>query len=242
MMLSMADRAFRLMAVAPIEGCLVEFGVYQGAGLASMARLAGKYLSALPPIYGFDSFSGMPASGERLEGALEKFWAPGTFSDTSLESVEARLRGEGVQARLVKGVFSELRPLAEYAIRNVRFAHLDGDIYEGYRDALRLLTPHLTLGTVLLFDETVPPTEWRYQSVREHGQRALREWEQQTGFNLHRIRFEWTAELCVLVDEDYLRTNWKVIVRLRKDTIQESLGNIARILLAKELEPRVHLD
>ena len=40
----LADRAFRLMAAAPVPGCLVEFGVYQGHGLCALARLARRYL------------------------------------------------------------------------------------------------------------------------------------------------------------------------------------------------------
>src|SRR5947209_16273178 len=112
------------MAAAPVPGCLVEFGVYQGHGLCALARLARRYLPDVPPIYGFDSFAGMPASSQPLTGALAKFWAPGTFSDTSQGRVEARLHREGVEAKLVPGVFSDLRPLGEYGIDKVRFANL----------------------------------------------------------------------------------------------------------------------
>lgn len=242
MMTDLAERAFRLMAAAPMEGSIVEFGVYQGGGLSGIAKLAHRYLVKIPQIYGFDSFEGMPFSNEPMKDALAEFWAKGTFGDTSLETVQARLLREGVEARLVQGVFSQLYPLKEYGIHRVRFAHIDADIYEGYRDALQLITPHVQVGSILLFDENVPPNEWRYQSVREHGQRAVREWEQKTGFNLHVIRFEWTASLCVLVDEEYLKAHWRIIDRLRKDSIKQSLENVAKIILGKELEPRVHLD
>jgi hypothetical protein len=98
----------------------------------------------------------------------------------------------------------------------------------------------LQVGTVIIFDESVPPNDWRYQSVREHGQRAVREWENETRINLHLIRFEWTVALCVVVDEDYLRRHWRIIDRLRKDTISESVRNIGRILLRRDLEARVY--
>ncbi len=29
---AMTERAFELMAAAPVDGCLVEFGVYKGGG------------------------------------------------------------------------------------------------------------------------------------------------------------------------------------------------------------------
>lgn len=238
----LAERAFELMAAAPVPGALVEFGVYQGNGLEAMVRLARRHLGMVPPVYGFDSFAGMPPSAEPLVETLARFWAPGTFQDTSRAAVQRRMDRTGAPVTLIESVFSELRPLSEYGIDKIRFANLDGDIYEGYRDPLRLFTPHVQVGTVLRFDESVPPNEWRYQSVRHHGQRAVREWEQATGVNLHLIRFEWTAALCVIVDEDYLRSHWRVIDRLRKDTIGESVRNIAKVMLGRELEARVHLS
>lgn len=234
------ERAFRLMEAVPVKGCIVEFGVYQGASLLYFAKLARQILHEVPPMYGFDSFEGMPPTQQSLEADLARDWAKGTFGDTSLEEVQGRLVREGARAKLVKGVFADLAPLQQYGIDRVRFAHVDADIYEGYRDALRLLTPHLQVGTVIIFDESVPPNDWRYQSVREHGQRAVREWENETRINLHLIRFEWTVALCVVVDEDYLRRHWRIIDRLRKDTISESVRNIGRILLRRDLEARVY--
>lgn len=235
---ALTERAFRLLSAVPVEGCLVEFGVYKGGGLAAMARYARKYLRSVPPLYGFDTFEGMPTSEVELGGSLSEIWAPGTFADTSLESVRARLTSEGVSATLVPGRFDEVGPLASHGIDSVMFAHVDADLYEGYRDALALLTPHLQVGSVLLFDESVPATEWTFQSIRDHGQRAVREWEETSGLNLHLIRFEWTVALCVVVDEDYIRDNWRVIDDLRKDTITESLKNISKKLLGRHREAR----
>lgn len=175
----------------------------------------------------------MPATDVPLEGGCATDWAKGTFADTSLESVQARLKDEGIHATLTKGIFSDLKPLEQYGIDHVRFAHIDADIYEGYRDALRLITPYVQVGTVILFDESIPPTDYRYQSVRAHGKRALEEWEQTTGFNLHLIRFEWTVALCVIVDEAYLKQNAPMITKLRRDTLPESLKNLARIMLGR---------
>ncbi len=237
MLPEVTERAFRLMAAAPLDGCLVEFGVYKGDGLICMARLARRYLARVPPMYGFDSFEGMPPTSEPLEGFLASHWAKGTFADTSLEMVRRRLRQERVPAELVKGIFAGVKRLDEYGIEKVRFAHIDADIYEGYRDALRLLTPHLQIGSVLLFDESVPPIDWRFQSVRHHGQRAVRDWEDATGVNLHQIRAESTVALCVLVDEQYLRRYADLLLRLRRDTFDESVRNIARITLGA-MRPR----
>lgn len=235
----LTERAFKLLACTSVGGCLVEFGVYQGASLVTIGKLAQKYLREVPPIYGFDSFEGMPSTTEPLRGALLQVYAEGAFKDTSLESVQERLKREGVRAKLVKGIFANLYPLMKYGIDNVRFAHVDADIYEGYRDALRLLTPHLQVGSVLLLDECIAPTDWRLQSIRDHGQRAVREWEGETGFNLHLVRFESAGPaLCVIVDEEYLRRHWRVIEHLRRDSITESLENVVKLILRREPQLR----
>jgi hypothetical protein len=233
------ERAFRLLRAVPAPGAIVEFGVYQGGGLVTMARSADKYLGEVPPLYGFDTFAGMPSSDQPLEHWLADTWAPGTFADTSLEGVRATLAAQGVEATLVPGRFADLKPLSGYGIDKVRLAHIDADIYEGYRDALALVTPHLQVGSVLIFDESVPATDWSMQSVREHGQRAVREWEAASGLNLHLVRFEWTVALCVIVDLDYLRDHWRVIDDLRNDTVRESVLNIARKFMGRPREPRV---
>jgi hypothetical protein len=234
----LTERAFRLLATVPVAGCIVEFGVYQGGGLSTMARCAREMLGGVPPLYGFDTFAGMPPSEEPLEHLLAQDWAEGTFADTSLDDVRARLVGEGVEATLVAAPFAELKPLSEYGVDRVMLAHIDADIYEGYRDALELLTPQLEVGSVLLFDESIPPTHWSSQSVRQHGQRAVRGWEDKSGLNLHLIRFEWSVALCVIVDEEYLRRYWRVIDDLRKDSVRESFLNIARKLARRPREPR----
>ena len=235
---ALTRRAFRLLSAAPVPGALTEFGVYQGAGLISMAQLAEEYLGHTPPLYGFDTFEGMPPSAVDLSGPLAQDWATGTFADTSIGDVRARLSSEGVEATLVQGKFSDVGALADHGIEKVMFAHIDADLYEGYRDALELLTPHLQVGSVLLFDESVPPNEWSMQSIRDHGWRAVREWEDRTGFNLLSVRSEWTVALCVIVDEDYLRDNWRVIDDLRKDGVTESLKNIAKKALGRYREAR----
>ncbi len=224
----LAHRAFKLMAAAPIDGCLVEFGVYRGDGLLTMARLARRYLAPPPLMYGFDSFTGMPPTEVPLRSILRQGWAEGVCSDTSVELVQDRLRAHGVSARLIKGMFGELAPLREYGIEQVRFAVIDCDLYEGFRDALRLLTPHVRVGTVLMFDDLIPPTDHRHQSVREHGKRAVEEWEHAVGMNLHLIRIDAPMALCVLVDEAYLERYARAILPLKRDQWGDLATSYAR--------------
>ncbi len=222
------------MEKAPIQGCFVEFGVYQGHSLKDTLKMAKKYLGIMPKAYGFDSFKGMPSTKKPLAGKLSLGWDKGTFSDTSVEIVKNRLREAGVRAEVVSGEFGKLPPLKKFGINKIRFAYIDADIYEGYRDALKLITPHLQIGTVIIFDEYFPPSDYKYnQSVRDHGMRAIREWENQTGINIHVIRFEWSSTLCVVVDGNYLKKYGRFIESLRRDNFIQSASDAAHQLLQK---------
>ena len=191
----MIDEAFRMMQKDPREGCLCEFGVWQGAGLAAIQNLAREFLYPVPKIFGFDSFEGMPVTSVPLNDEQAAPWRPGGYGDTSLEAVQSRLPG----VTLTKAVFSDLRPLGSYGIKRVRFARIDCDIYEGYRDSLRLLTPHLDPGSLLLFDEGRAPGDPRSdQSISDSGVRAIREWVQESGWRFKIIREHWTEYLVQL--------------------------------------------
>ena len=223
----MIDLAFEIIRENPLPGVLCEFGVYRGDGLECIRRCRDNLrigncpvclrmcrvrvrdkvycngcgresimlTSEDTPIYGFDSFEGMPETSVTLADNHKIVWRPGGFSDTSVEAVRARVP----EARIIKAVFSDLRPLIEYGIERVRFARIDCDIYEGYRDALRLLTPCIAVGTVLLFDEGVAPDDPRYHdSIQDSGERAISEWQEESGWRLKIIESKWTELLTVV--------------------------------------------
>jgi hypothetical protein len=168
-----AHRAYKMLRDADLGSDLscVEFGVYQGYGLLLMERYAKEY-GITADLFGFDTFEGMPETHQPLGGELDIDWAPGTFSDRSLDLVSLRVP----EATLVKGLFSDLMPIENYGVDTVAFAHLDCDLYEGYRDALRLLIPHLVPGSILLLDEGGVHDGEGYENMRYHGATALREW------------------------------------------------------------------
>lgn len=191
----MICEAFEYMAAHPVPGVLCEFGVYQGLGLENIAERSKINLGGGIPIYGFDTFEGMPKTAVTLNDNCAEIWRPGGYADTNMETVQARVP----EANLIKGYFGAALPLAHYGIHRVRFARLDCDLYESYRDALRLLGPCISRGTVLLFDEAVAPDDPRYHdSVRDSGERAVREWQEQSGFRLKVLHNEWTESLTVI--------------------------------------------
>ena len=222
------------MKKAPVEGCFVEFGVYQGNSLRDTIKMAKKYLGIAPKAYGFDSFSGMPLTKRPLTGKMSESWREGAFADTGVKIVQKRLDEANVKATLIANEFRNLPPLRRIGIKKIRFAYLDADIYEGYKDALRLIAPHLQVGSVIIFDEYFPPSDPRYnESVRQHGMKAIREWEDETGTNLHVIRFAWSAALCVIVDNEYLKKYGSFIESLRRDNIVQSAADAVHQLFQK---------
>lgn len=226
MIISLFDRAFKLMQRAPLTGSFVEFGVYKGRSLLKTIKMGKKYLKEKITFYGFDTFEGMPKTNKLLTGDLIRDYREGMFSDTGIEYVESQLKKERLQASLVKGRFDKLKNLSKYGVKKIRFVHIDADIYEGYRDALDKIIPYLQVGTVILMDEYCAPSDYRYQGIRFHGPKALNEWLEKTNINLHLIRFDWTCGLFVVVDEKYLRRYGSYIESLRNDNIAQSLTDL----------------
>lgn len=226
MIISLFDRAFRLMQRAPVSGSFVEFGVYKGGSLLKTIKMVKKYLKGKIAVYGFDTFEGMPKTNKPLTGDLVTDYRKGMFADTSIEYVKEQLEKERLQANLIKGRFDQLKDLSKYGIKKIRFVHIDADIYEGYKDALNKITPYLQVGTVIIMDEYCAPSDYRYQGIRLHGTKALNEWLIKTGFNLHLIRFEWTCGLFVIVDENYLKKYGNFLESLRNDNLVQSLTDL----------------
>lgn len=233
MIVSLFEKAFKLMKEAPVNGSFVEFGVYKGGSLIKIIKMAKKWYRQDIKIYGFDTFEGLPKTRKALTGNLIADYKEGMFSDTSREYVIRKLEQEGLKAKLIQSRFDELKNLSSYGIKKIKFVHIDADIYEGYRDALKAITPYLQIGTVLIMDEYCSPSDYRYQGIRFHGQKAINEWVEKTGINIHLIRFEWTCGLFVIVDEGYLKKYGSFIESLRNDNIIESAKDLIAQLVHK---------
>lgn len=130
-----------LRAVADVEGAAAECGVYRGGCLRLIA-------SECPErkIYGFDTFSGLPAE-MWSEGEPHSV---GDFGDCSFDVVKRHL-ADLHSVRLVKGNF----PASAHGLEDERFAfvHLDFDFYESTRAALEWLLPRMSPGAAIVFDD-----------------------------------------------------------------------------------------
>jgi hypothetical protein len=132
-----------------VPGDLLELGTYQGrtaALLATMARRMRRTLYVLDTFEGFD---------ERDLAGPDSSARVGTFSDTSLEAVRARVGEESV--RYVKGYFPEtanqLPPDGRYAL-----VHIDCDLYAPILSALEYFYPRLTPGGFIIVHDYSSPS------------------------------------------------------------------------------------
>ena len=111
------------LQVRDLQGDAVEVGVYRGG----TAKLLGRALEgAGKTLHLFDTFAGMPPTDRDKDLHKEK-----DFSDSSLELVQANLRGiEGV--RFHAGVFPETaKGIGDLTLA---LAHIDVDIHKSIWD------------------------------------------------------------------------------------------------------------
>lgn len=143
----------QLEKVRHLEGDIVECGVSIGHG-ALLFLLMSEYLGVERTYYGFDSFEGFPAPGEK-DGVTpitgKDFWA--NPSETVLRVLkDGRVPEETIRTRvrLVKGYFQETLP--RY-VGKIALLHLDCDLFDSYKVALRTLYDKVVPGGIIMFDE-----------------------------------------------------------------------------------------
>lgn len=151
-------------SVAPGEGLILEFGVATGSTIRLLAQ------ALFPrPIYGFDSFEGLPAS-----------WAD---YDRGHFACDPPIVPSNVE--LVVGMFADTVPgfLAQHA-GDVALLHLDADLYSSTRLILHELDARIVPGTVIALDE--------YWIVQDEERRAFDEWsrDRDRGYMLEARAYE----------------------------------------------------
>lgn len=152
----------RHCALAAAPGVACEFGVHTGGSLRAIRNFRK------PPVFGFDSFTGLPSVWDTGGPAQHP---AGHFACEPPRDLP-------IGVHLVVGLFEDT--LSAWAAKHaepVRFVHIDCDLYTSARAVFETLDAHIVAGTVLLFDELV---DWHesgvYPNWREGEWRALIEW------------------------------------------------------------------
>jgi len=125
--------------VSGIPGDLAEVGVYRGESACVICRAKGNR-----PLYLFDTFEGMP----EVKHAVD-LHRRGDFHDTTLQSVQTRLR-EFSGVRYCQGVFPESAAALSQEELRFAFVPLDVALYGSTLSALRYFYPLISPGGVIL--------------------------------------------------------------------------------------------
>jgi O-methyltransferase len=139
------DRCYILASLASqalqLGGEFWECGVYKG-GTAML--LAGRLFPSGALLRLFDTFEGMPETD-----AVRDLHKAGDFSDTSLEGVRSRVRGNFVHFHkgLIPETFSGLEST------RIAFAHVDVDIHSAILACCDFIFPRLCVGGFMVFDD-----------------------------------------------------------------------------------------
>ncbi|MFC4291151.1 TylF/MycF/NovP-related O-methyltransferase [Sphingorhabdus arenilitoris] len=155
------DQLYRRIVNVP--GVICEFGVHWGATIANLVNLRGIYepYNHSRHIFGFDTFSGFAGVDEADGG----FSAEGDYStsegyETELNEILALHESFSPVSQLkkfdlIKGDVTQTLPnwmeANPHAI--ISMAIFDMDIYKPTKEALEMIIPRLTKGSMLVFDE-----------------------------------------------------------------------------------------
>ena len=148
---------------AKISGSIQEFGVSGGESIRGLAKYYPNEI-----IWGFDSFEGLPREWKRTETRVVP---EGRFRQERLPVVPKNVK-------LVKGLFNETIPI--WLVKNkenVKFIHIDCDLYDSAITVLELLNERITKGTVIVFDDFYSwnPIWKKYENWEQGEWKALRE-------------------------------------------------------------------
>jgi hypothetical protein len=143
--------AFFTRQIDDQNGVAIEFGVYSGTTLEVIRQgFSG-------PVYGFDSFKGLPEDWR--DGFPQGF-----FETSEVPTIE--------NVTLVVGTFQEtLEPFLEKLIEPIAFIHFDADLYSSTIFCLDKVTNFLAPESIFVFDEY-----HNYEGWQDHEHKAFTEW------------------------------------------------------------------
>ena len=151
-------RAAQHIAKHKIEGAIVECGVYRGGCMMAVA-ITLQELNEKRPLYLFDTFSGMPQSGENdrdFVGRDAETYRPddNQWCYAKRDEVEQNMLATGYDMKLVhlvQGMVEDTIP--GKAPEQIALLRLDTDFYESTYHELVHLYPRLMPGGILIIDD-----------------------------------------------------------------------------------------
>jgi hypothetical protein len=162
-------------SIAKRDGLWLEFGVASGRTIRHLAALQSG------PLYGFDSFEGLP-------DAWRTGYPKGKFGG-QLPTVPGNVE-------LIQGWFSDtLSAFLSTHTGDVSLLHVDCDLYSSTKTIFDLLEPRLVPGSVIVFDEY-----WNYPGWQQHEYKAFNEFVTRTGRKYRYDSFvPFDQQVCVVL-------------------------------------------
>jgi hypothetical protein len=149
----------RHCALTAGKGTACEFGVFTGGSL----KVIRNYRK--PPVYGFDSWTGLPEAWEFGSNKHEQ----GHFTCDKPKDLASG-------TYLVDGFFENSLPVwLETHQEPIKLIHLDADLYSSTKTVLTLLNDRIENGTILIFDELLN-LDGSYSNWQDGEWQALNEW------------------------------------------------------------------
>jgi O-methyltransferase len=144
-----------LVRTARVPGDVLECGIGRGNSLLTLALLI-RGLESDKHLWGFDSFTGFPEPSDEDRGGKPIFKGYLAIDQAFVEGLLARhiKDAQFLQTRvtLVKGFFEDT--LDRFNGR-ISLLHLDVDLYASYKVCLHKLSPLVSPGGIIAFDEYV---------------------------------------------------------------------------------------
>ena len=132
---------YRHIATEVVEPVLyLEFGVFSGESIAEWSNLLVHPESQL---IGFDSFEGLPEDFDFKHRTLK--------GELSTQGQIPEINDSRV--RFVKGWFHETVPQFSIPRHKSLILNIDCDLYSATKTVLNSLNPHITIGTLIIFDD-----------------------------------------------------------------------------------------
>jgi hypothetical protein len=151
--------------VEELPGCIVDLGVYRGASFFTFSNFLECFcpMDSSRKVFGFDHFRGLVDFSEgdgRKDEAVSKVEGGYKASLAELETLveihnlDSMIPGTA-RCVLIPGDIKETLPkfVERYPGVKISLLHLDMDLYEPTKYALKTLYPHVVRGGVVCFDE-----------------------------------------------------------------------------------------
>ena len=126
---------------------ILEVGVWKG-GTAGVIGKKLALLNSSAPFYLADTFTGIVKASEK-----DKFYTGGEHADTTIETVEALMKGGYNNYSILTGIFPNDTAMKIGSNEKFGLCHIDVDVYQSAKDIVEWIWDRLIIGGVIVFDD-----------------------------------------------------------------------------------------